>query len=783
MNPRADRTELRLKLLANGFEPLANKNKICLLPEWSTFTIDEARIQSWHRSRAFSDTGLRCGDLIAVDLDIDDENLLNRFADILVSEKIVGESLFVRIGRPPREMWLYRATDKIGKRTSGMFVPKGTDAVDPKPEHCQVEVLGRGCQIGAFGQHSDEFEYTWPEQSPLDHDLKALPPITLAQVERVIERAVAFFTAEGWEQRTRPGGTEEGFSRVYDLTPDMDFDVKDEGTFKLDELEALLIASPGTDFRVHVNALRPTSGSWAGLASYVEGSVCINDFGEYKAHFPASLDFGARLTELGQLLEQRRPKQATEKLQIAATTAESHPITPTQDFETNLGNALKRFAYVQADSRVADLDRNVTMPLQEFRDAYANIFKTEPTKNGEKLIKLGDAWHMSQRLHAHRAEMRPDQPQPMFTEAGDLVVNTYRTPAFPVGGYARPGHEFMSYLLPLEDERRWVMQWLSFKLQHPAVRGPAVFMVAPGTYGTGRGTFFRLLTLMFGGPRWVRTISFATLTGRTYQSQYNDFMSDSLIITVNEAKEVDTGTSRWQQRANAYEHLKEMIDPGETTTQILRKGLGNTQGRVFASICVASNHTDALAIPLNDRRIAVVENGQNRPDTFWEQFNHWMADPANVGAFVNDMRDVDLTGYNPYAAPPVTGMKREMISNGESDFDRALHYVIATAPGALMVREQAMVRLVGWMNENSYDFPDNWEKMLFPAFTRATRPFHNVDRVTIEKKQRPVRMLRQPTRSLTSVEAVLEEIKLNGPLSFKIGEGGQVIDFMSRKAL
>ena len=46
LDARKDRTELRLKLYENGFTPLANKSKLCLIKGWSTIEITKDLIQS-----------------------------------------------------------------------------------------------------------------------------------------------------------------------------------------------------------------------------------------------------------------------------------------------------------------------------------------------------------------------------------------------------------------------------------------------------------------------------------------------------------------------------------------------------------------------------------------------------------------------------------------------------------------------------------------------------------------------------------------------------------------
>ena len=183
LDARADRTALRLKLYEGGFSPLANKSKLCLTREWSTIKVtpDLIRSREWARSKSFMDTGIRCGDVVALDWDIDDPDLLNDLLDAVVATGLVEESPFVRIGRPPRELWVYRTSEKIGKRTTGHF--SAPDAPEDESGYA-VEILGAGCQFAAYGQRDADTAYQWPVQSLVDAEYMDLPVITKAQVDR-----------------------------------------------------------------------------------------------------------------------------------------------------------------------------------------------------------------------------------------------------------------------------------------------------------------------------------------------------------------------------------------------------------------------------------------------------------------------------------------------------------------------------------------------------------------------------------------------------------------------
>ena len=338
LDARRDRTELRLKLYENGFTPLANKSKMCLLPGWSTFEVTPEMIQSkeWARSRNFSDTGIRCGNVVALDWDIDDADLLNDLLDEAVGKGMLPESPFVRIGMPPRELWVYRTAEKIGKRTTGHFMP---------PDHSEdhkgfaVEILGAGCQFAAYGQRDAEHAYSWPEQSLLDARYMDLPEITKAQADAVKDFAIAFFESRGLERKSPAGGTDSGYTHAYDLTPDMVFDVHDMGPMTVAEIgEALRPAPAGEVLRCRVDALRPTTGSWAGMISLVNGDVCLSDHGTYTSHFPEGSDGIAALERLGALLAERFPEVTEEPEPIVDFTMD-----PSWPLDDNIAVALQRY--------------------------------------------------------------------------------------------------------------------------------------------------------------------------------------------------------------------------------------------------------------------------------------------------------------------------------------------------------------------------------------------------------------------------------------------------------
>jgi hypothetical protein len=561
----------------------------------------------------------------------------------------------------------------------------------------------------------------------------------------------------------------------------MVFEVHDLGAMSVEEIEdGLKLSPPGEVWRCKVDALRPTTGSWAGMISLVDGRVCISDHGTYTSHFPMDADDSAALNKLGALLAERFPEP---KAQPPTLTFKE--LNPRDSLNDNLERALGRYAYIEGVDLIYDLSRPAApMTIKGFRNLMQKYYEEKPGPlGGTKLVWLADLFMQHpDRIDALSAEMRPDMPSPLYAEGGANHINLYRPmPPLPTHGDASVGLEFIEHLLPIPSERRYFMQWLSFKYQNPDVRGPGIIMVAHENFGTGRGSLVALIRAMFS-PELVGEIDFKTLAGTTYQSQYNEWLTDNLIAVVNEAQESVASTSKWQVRSNAYERLKEVIEPGETFIHVLRKGGKNTRGRSFCSIMVMTNHMDSVVLPREDRRLAILENGSPRPQEYWAAFHAWRNKPENVGAFIAELTKVDLSDYSPYAPPPMTAAKADMVDAGSSELDRLFAEAMGSYANTVLVREQVVLAMEDLLVETSVEVPDDWQKIVDRMFLRATRKVTTLnDRVKIEGRVRTARLIGRPAPEVvTDHEKMLHEISKNGPLIRPVKSSGQVVQFQRR---
>jgi hypothetical protein len=198
-------TALRIRLRQNGYVPVPvtapdyqhklvrNPGKQPFFRGWSELSLDSVTpeiIRGWPDSiRHHPNTGLLCGTLVVVDADVLEPELAASIAAL--AKAVCGKTPLRRVGRAPKFALLYRVASPLAKmETPDLILPSGLKA--------QVEVLGLGQQVVAFGIHPDTLQaYQWPEGSPDSHAFADLPEVTEAVLRRFLAATEALIRAAG----------------------------------------------------------------------------------------------------------------------------------------------------------------------------------------------------------------------------------------------------------------------------------------------------------------------------------------------------------------------------------------------------------------------------------------------------------------------------------------------------------------------------------------------------------------------------------------------------------
>lgn len=710
MTNKEEVSKLRSQLLANGFTPLANKDKRCFLPSWPKLTVDDKTITKWRRMHGVTATGLRVENgLCVIDIDIDHpiiEDLAEAMLSVLPDE--LQPYRLERRGKGHKLAWYCRTDDLFARLHTRSWV--APDDTEDDGTHT-VEIFGGGSprQFGSYGAHTIgddgkvKVSYRWTDESPADVPLDALDIISKDQLFAMLDAAEAELKLQGFTPVARTKRGEGTPGREYDLTNDMLFDLLDGRTVGLVELQAMV------EDGYHGNC----SASWLDgpiaknrnrclISQSGSGHLTIWESAAGVTHMPAAIKPTDNTKQVDRIAEKLR--ETADRRRAALSDGDDHV--------SGAAKLLVSYAYVPTAQKPVvplwSVSDDEATTLQNFRTQMMPYCGVEiGARGGEKKINPVDVWLSNpQRILAAGQRMRPDRERPVFEEYGRTWLNTYRPPDHGAadGGTADGGVALLEQLLPDARERAWFTQWLAYKWRHPHVPGPAVIMVARDT-GTGRGTFAALLKLLFG-DQYVAPVPFNIFTGQNYQSQYTEWALNALFAVVNESSA--TGDmSQYKAKHNVYEHLKEIVEVrGEARTYII-KGEGSVKAVSSMSSLIFTNNIDAIPLPADDRRFAVLSNGEKREPAFWTYVNDWMAKQANIAAFAKWLEEVDLSSYDPYAVPIATGAKDEMVEMNKSPLDMLLHEALESTEG-FFVLTQVMRRMAVAEMRKRINLPSNW---------------------------------------------------------------------------
>jgi hypothetical protein len=322
-------------------------------------------------------------------------------------------------------------------------------------------------------------------------------------------------------------------------------------------------------------------------------------------------------------------------------------------------------------------------------------------RDGRKTISVVDAWtEHPLRVHIDKIQTRFDRPRPTFEEEGLHIYNRYWPPAHPTsGGEIKTFKAFFARLIPNDTEREWMWNYLAHKARRPWVPMIAVIMVAE-EFGTGRGTLFNILELMFGED-YVVPCTFGELTGTAAGARFNDRLANALIATVGEAADED-GHQQARRRLN-YEALKNIIEPSPTARHRFEaKGQHAYAQRSARTTMVATNHRDVVKLPPADRRFSVITCGSKMTPSERIEIRAWMAVPENIGALYRAllMRPaVPLDVFDPYGDPPPFAGRLKMIGMGETRLEDAYGTAMDALNGCPLFTMTQMQRLIAYFGD------------------------------------------------------------------------------------
>ena len=665
---------LRIRLYRNGFHPLpiisydqpvAKAGKQPAIAKWQKPVADEAAIAAWSGQsgwRTAANTGVLCGEVVGVDIDMPDAALAAEIRAL--TERELGTTPMVRFGAAPKLLLVYRIDAPAGVVTSKIATPAllledGTKV--------QVEMLAERHQFVAFGTHPNTKQpYRWEGASPLDVKMRDLPVVTRDQLLDLKDAAENLLREKGGltkQERADTAGRTRGAGEVTAEAADGEAFFRRVNRAALDALAAWAPEIfPSGHFEKGTGAFRINS---VDLGRELEEDLSIHpihgarDFGEEVSCSPIDIVI-------------RHGAEAGVIDRVDALTGEPDALTAALWLCAQLGIDPVTLGYRQEHSEIAAL-------VAEFNEKHF------VTVEGGRTIVMSERYDSTldrtyytrsrfqdvEQLHSHRRFRVGEKKnkEPNFKSAGELWLSHKNRRTYPSGvvfdpsgrehkdqfnlwrGFAiepKPGDWSLMQRHMLDvicggniDLCLYLHGLMARMVQRPWETGEVV-VVLRGDEGVGKGVLARTLIRLFG-RHGLQVTNPEHLTGK-----FNEHLRDVVMLLADECFFAGDRAHVGILKALATENTL-MVEP---------KGFPAVPVPNCLHIFMASNNEWVVPAALGSRRFFVLDvlpihKGDHAYfNALWQQMEH----EDGLAAMLYDLLRHDLSDFNHRDIPTTQGL-------------------------------------------------------------------------------------------------------------------------------
>jgi hypothetical protein len=209
--------------------------------------------------------------------------------------------------------------------------------------------------------------------------------------------------------------------------------------------------------------------------------------------------------------------------------------------------------------------------------------------------------------------------------------------------------DHIQWLFPNNDERRYLLNWMAFVMQHPGVKirwAPLVI----GPQGIGKDLMLKPLAIALG------THNVAEIMPADLMERFNDYLMNQLVI-VQEMTKID--------KNEVYERVKALISgTSNGTVRVERKYQDAFQIPNTAAFLFFTNHEDAINLAPDDRRYLVLRvapaASDKRESSYYQAIDRFYRE-GGVEKIARWLLQRDITGFDVNGSPLWTEAKTEMV--------------------------------------------------------------------------------------------------------------------------
>ena len=325
-----------------------------------------------------------------------------------------------------------------------------------------------------------------------------------------------------------------------------------------------------------------------------------------------------------------------------------------------------RFVKICTPNLVYNMHTEKSLAVPDFKAHYNNMQVPAQVMDKRGLMSrdpqpLADKW-LTWPLRVSTLGLTYAPGQPRFMESDELNswlgwgVESKK-------GDVKPFLKLLNYMFgdtpEGRDAQRWLLQWCAYPIQHPGAKLYSAVVVWSALQGVGKSVLAYTLGYIYGENNW-REVGQKDLIGN-----FSSWAKNKQFIVGNEITGSDS--------REVIDQIKALVT--SPRVRINEKYIPEYELPNVCNIMLNSNRPGAVLVEDEDRRFWVWEVTQKAPKEFWDEYDVWYRNMSNISAVRHYLESLDLTGFSPTAAPPMTQAKEAMIKSGHTssrDFANAL---------------------------------------------------------------------------------------------------------------
>ena len=197
------------------------------------------------------------------------------------------------------------------------------------------------------------------------------------------------------------------------------------------------------------------------------------------------------------------------------------------------------------------------------------------------------------------------------------------------------------------EEKKWLVQWIAAPFQKAPLKLSTAVVTYSSTQGTGKTLLGNLIRHVYG-LKYSLSVS-----EEQFRSNFNGASKSTQFVVGDEITGIDS--------RRITDKLKDMI----TSDHIMINEKHVSEYKIANRInyYFTTNHADAFYIPPDDRHYFIVGVTEHKIDNaFADKLVDWFKSEKGKAALLHYfLNEVDLSGFNPHAAAPVTFAKLDMM--------------------------------------------------------------------------------------------------------------------------